>query len=112
MIKLNKNIKKDIRAHSAEEYPNECCGLIIENEMKERLSYRCQNISPEKDKHFEIDARSYLKASKIGEIKAYYHSHPGDNNDFSGADKAVSKAHELPLIMYFLKENEFFVYEP
>ena len=111
MIKLNENIKKDIKKHSLEESPNECCGLIVENDKKEQSSYRCQNVSAQKNKHFEIDAKSYLKASSLGEIKGYYHSHP-NSNKFSEADRAVSRAHSLPLIMYFLKENEFFVYEP
>jgi len=112
MIKLNKNIKKYIKKHSLEEYPNECCGLIIENDEKKQSPYRCKNISDQKNKNFEIDAESYLKASELGEIKAYYHSHPDDNDDFSGADRISSRSHGLPIIMYFLKGNEFFIYEP
>ena len=93
-----------------DEYPNECCGIILEDEKNKYDAYRCQNVSNNKNNNFEIDAKSYLGASKRGKIIGYYHSHPNNNRDFSTLDKEVSKAHGLPLIMHFLKENKFYIY--
>ena len=108
---LTKKIKKNIKQHSADEYPDECCGIILVNEKELCDSHRCKNVSINKRNNFEIDAKSYLDASRKGKIVGYYHSHPNENSDFSDLDKAVSKAHGLPLVMYFLKEDKFYIHK-
>jgi len=126
---LSPKIKEHIRRHSLDERPNECCGIIIEQDRMKRtwkkgdqtlppmtlskylFAIRAKNVATLKDKNFEIDGQSYLKSSRMGKMVAYYHSHPGKNSEFSNLDKMTSQAHNLPLIMYFLKENKFSVYE-
>ncbi len=105
-MNLNNKLQSDIKDHAMREYPNECCGLVIEEGNKLK-AIKCQNISYNKEELFEISAIDYLCASKLGKIKAYYHSHPGESIDFSGADKQVSDTNGLPLIMYSIKLNEF-----
>ena len=47
----------------------------------------------------------------MGEIIAYYHSHPNDEvGVFSDADKKVSAGHGIPLIMYCVKTKKFLEY--
>ena len=106
---LSKKIKKNIKRHSLVEYPNECCGIIIDQEPD---TLEADNVAPNKKNNFEIDARTYLKALKLGKIVAYYHSHTNENEDFSEADKTISKSHSLPIVMFFLKKNQFSIYKP
>jgi proteasome lid subunit RPN8/RPN11 len=109
---LTRKIRQEIREHSLLEAPNECCGIIISKKGGVFESIKCKNSAPDKKGFFEIDPKDYLAASRIGKIKAYYHSHPKTNTSFSGADKAVSLASGLPLIMYAIKKNEFLEHSP
>ena len=107
---LTKNIKKDIARHANDELPNECCGIIYESN-KDFFSKRCVTDAVNKKNNFRINANDYLEVSNLGKITAYYHSHPNDKvGIFSDADKKVSKAHGLPLIMYCVKNNKFLEY--
>ena len=107
---LTENIKKDITHHANDELPNECCGIIYESDNLYR-SKRCVNNAGNKKNNFRINANDYLEISSLGKITAYYHSHPEDKvGIFSDADKKVSKAHGLPLIMYCVKNNKFLEY--
>ncbi|MAF24954.1 hypothetical protein CL634_05200 [bacterium] len=104
------HIKKEIKLHSLEEDPNECCGLILEIDKDLRIM-KCKNISKDKLNNFEIGPHDYLRGEKRGKIKAYYHSHPNDEiGTFSDIDKKVSLGHGIPLIMYSIKNNKFFEY--
>lgn len=104
-MKLNQQNKIDIERHALEEFPNECCGLLVNDRI-----IKCNNIAKDKDKFFEIDPKDYLRATKEGLIKAYYHSHTEDNEEFSAIDKAISLSHQIPLIMFFVKNKEFKIY--
>lgn len=104
MILNNKN-KEEIVEHAKEEFPNECCGLLVDNKI-----VRCKNVSNNKKELFEIDIREYLSASKIGTINAYYHSHTEGNEDFSIFDKLISYVHQLPVILYSVPSNSFKIY--
>ena len=109
---LNKNIETEIKRHSLEESPNECCGIILEKDAQ-MIPLRCENISDNKKMNFEINPIDYLKASKRGEVKAYYHSHVNDKRGrFSDVDIKVSKAHRLPLVMYSIFHDKFFLTNP
>ena len=109
MSLLNNSIKSNIKEHSLEDYPNECCGILAQNK-DETVVVRCENIADNKKEFFEISPHDYLKASKIGRVKAYYHSHTGKNFSLSGADKAISISQRLPLIMYSIIRDNFVEY--
>lgn len=105
---LNSNTKREIKEHSLDEAPNECCGLILEVSGETKV-LRCNNVANDKKTDFEIDVLDYLKGCKEGNIKAYYHSHPHDEiGKFSDADIKVSDAHGLPVIMYSIFHDNFF----
>ena len=110
---LSKKIKKYIKRHSLEESPNECCGLIIDN-GNEKFAFKCKNISSKKNIRFRIDPLDYVKGTELGNIIAYYHSHPDnrpENKQFSKSDMLVSRSQRLPLLMYYIKGDEFFIYD-
>ena len=107
---LTEDIKKDIANHAGDELPNECCGIIYELKNK-YYSKRCLNDAVNKKNNFRIKPSEYLEISNLGKITAYYHSHPDDKiGVFSDADKKISKAHGLPLIMYCVKKDKFLEY--
>ena len=107
---LTEQIKNDITEHAQAELPNECCGIIYKSDNQFK-SKRCANTAGDKKSNFRITASEYVKASNLGKITAYYHSHTEDEiGVFSDADKKVSRAHGLPLIMYCVKNQKFLEY--
>ncbi|MBD2822887.1 Mov34/MPN/PAD-1 family protein, partial [Xenorhabdus sp. 42] len=42
---LRKNVVSDITDHAQAEYPNECCGLVIQNSRKQHY-IPCRNTAP------------------------------------------------------------------
>jgi proteasome lid subunit RPN8/RPN11 len=108
MYYLTQEIQELIASHSIEEHPNECCGMVIENADGYK-AIRCDNVARNKKENFRISPVDYLRAGGEGKIRAYYHSHPDDEEGvFSGTDKKVSTGHGVPLIMYCVKNNKFF----
>ena len=110
---LTNKLKEKIVCHSLQEYPDECCGLVVKHKTNKRVYIRkCKNVSLNKENNFEISSSEYLKAESTGKIIAYYHSHPHDDiGTFSEAEKKVSLGHGLPLIMYCVKNKKFLEYK-
>lgn len=111
MINLNKKVLNQIKRHTILEAPKECCGLIYEKNDKIYV-YNCKNIAANTLVNFKISYFDYLKASKLGNITAYYHSHCNEecSDDFTELDKLNSYNHRLPLILYYLPKDQFKVY--
>ena len=107
---LTDNIKQHIVRHSEKEYPNECCGIIVVNDQ-EYAAIECENIAKNKREDFRIDGREYVQALSKGDIVAYYHSHPEDDQAaFSQADEVTSKAHGLTSVLYSMKNKQFNIF--
>ena len=62
---LSQEIQNDIRWHALDEYPNECCGIIVEQNHKS-ICINCDNVSADKQLSFEISGKDYLKAQSKG----------------------------------------------
>jgi proteasome lid subunit RPN8/RPN11 len=108
---LNKYIKREIKAHALEQNPQECCGLVLR--VDDELDvFPCENSSVDRDKYFRIPAGEYIKAKRIGEIKAVYHSHCNDLENFSEFDKLNSQNHNIEFILYVIKNDNFLSYLP
>tara|TARA_B100000959_G_scaffold279199_1_gene338928 strand:- start:1742 stop:2071 length:330 start_codon:yes stop_codon:yes gene_type:complete len=103
---LENDIKTKIKEHSIDEHPNECCGLVLSDGKREWI-HKCKNIAKDKKNNFDICPIDYIEATKIGKIKAYYHSHPDNNYELSDMDKKVSLFNELKLIMYCVGKDRF-----
>ena len=106
---LTKDIKLSIKKHALREEPNECCGLIYESEEGAAVK-ECENLSPDKSRHFIISPRNYLEATMLGRIKASYHSHTNKVEEFSVTDKLNSQRHNIDYILYNTVYNTFRVY--
>ena len=109
MSPLEKEQLDEIHLHAVEEYPYECCGIVVGNpdDNQDNVVYRCENIQNklhEKDpENFTRDARTAYnisalelqkllsKASSKGWVfKVLYHSHPEHDAYFSEEDTRMA----------------------
>lgn len=115
MIFLDKQNIEDIQKHSEKEFPNECCGLIV-NTPNKNLIVPCRNVCQDKLQGYDIAPRDYIYADSIGTILATYHSHHPITNDhlsdFSPFDIQNSELHKLPTFLYLSSTKEIKTYYP
>ena len=90
---LTDPIKDKIRSHAKKVFPEECCGLILENESG------------------DIILRE-VNALLDGDVAAVYHSHTKGDNSFSSADEEISQSLELTSVLYISSKDSFEVMEP
>ena len=103
MLELHRDITIQIYAHAMEEFPNECCGVILTDGVQEFVRC-CTNVQNER--HAE-DPETYPRDARTAylmdpndlirihrevdtegkQIKAFYHSHPNEDAYFSEKDK-------------------------
>jgi len=65
--------------HAKEEYPNECCGIIVDNNY-----IRCKNIADDPRWNFHINPKLIAKHTIAGDLECIIHSHVdeiGKNED-------------------------------
>ncbi len=109
MLPFKKKLLDDAHKHAMEEYPNECCGIILgkADSTEEDILYSCQNIQDslhEKDPDnfprsaktaFYIDPKELMSILREAEkkglaIKTFYHSHPDHDAYFSDEDRRMA----------------------
>ena len=89
-MRLNKALKNAITEHAWAEYPNECCGLIIDGEYQP-----CVNVSPDPANSFEIDPSQLIDDN----IQAIVHSHPNGSAEPSEIDKVQMGLHGVDWVI-------------
>lgn len=87
-MRLTKSLKDKITAHARQEYPNECCGLVVDG-----VYYPCTNIAPNPAETFEIDPADFVVLSERGQVQAIVHSHPNGNAEPSEIDRVQMSLH-------------------
>ena len=109
MSPLEKEQLDEIHQHAVEEYPNECCGIVVGNpdHNNDNVVYRCENIQnklhEKNPENFTRDARTAYnisalelqrllsEASSKGRVfKVLYHSHPEHDAYFSEEDTKMA----------------------
>lgn len=93
-MRLTKTLKDQIITHAWEDYPNECCGVIIGGQY-----YPCTNIALNPTNAFEIDPDQFINLSKLGEIQAIVHSHPDGEPLPSEVDKIQMGLHDIDWVI-------------
>lgn len=101
-------VEQQIREIAFKNKNVESCGLII----GEQEVYPCRNIAEDKKHRFKIHPQDYLRASLKGKITGCFHTHVGDQADFSMLDRVNSMNQKLNFILYHLPEDRFYCMEP
>lgn len=78
---LPSSLEETLKSYAESKYPNEACGLIIEQDGDLKF-IPCDNLSYTPEKNFVIDSSVFLKYSRV--LYSVFHSH------VSGRDRAVS----------------------
>ena len=96
-------LKEDMNAHSMQDYPRECVGIITND-----FTYiPCKNTSPFPKDTFILDPAALVKYDE--NIWGIFHSHPGDENPLPSKEDKVSAAfQEYKFLVGF--NNKFFLY--
>lgn len=107
---MNSEILNTIVKDSETHFPEESCGLVIDDS----IVYPCINChTKDRKEHFKISNSDYLKASKIGKkITHVYHSHTSWKKEFSILDKMISEEFNIKLILYHCPDKSFLFYDP
>tara|TARA_A100001201_G_scaffold143107_1_gene143381 strand:- start:3917 stop:4681 length:765 start_codon:yes stop_codon:yes gene_type:complete len=109
---ISEELKSEIRKHALQNVEEECCGVIYETTGDFDLQiFPCRNSAENKKSFFSVNPEDYLKASLKGKIKAIYHSHITENEEFSLGDKENSQKHKLDYILYNTKKDSFYFYK-
>lgn len=110
MIELDKELDDEIRKHGEEEYPNECCGLLIGRfaDAGTKTVTEIQPISNAREtiaKHnrFLIRPEDLLRgeryaASRKLDVVGFYHSHP----DHPAIPSQYDLEHAWPVYSYIV----------
>jgi proteasome lid subunit RPN8/RPN11 len=127
-LRLNQQQLESIRRHGAEDYPNECCGVLLGNvsaalkEVREVVPLknlrqdpsRAQQLVPVEDpateterNRFLIDPLEQLRVEKDArmrglEVLGYYHSHP----DHPARPSNYDRDHAWPWYSYVILSVE------
>lgn len=93
------DLREDIGAHGAAEYPREACGVVVFSEDAQDLTYvRCTNLAAGTSQ-FTISPLDLESAAALGEIRAIVHTHPDANPTPSAADRRGCLRSGLPWII-------------
>jgi len=83
-VRIQRDAMEAIRAHGAEGYPNEICGIMLGPRDDGTITEvkRARNIIVERSRdRYEIDPRDHIRIEREADaaglnIVGYYHSHP------------------------------------
>ena len=113
VLELHSETLDQIYAHAKVEFPDECCGIILNDGPREFVR-ECRNIQNERHAEdpdtyprdartaYLIDPNDLIRVHREAEtknrsIKAFYHSHPNHDAYFSEKDKADATAWDEPV---------------
>lgn len=103
---LNTKLQDQIKEYSLLSPEEEKCGLILESGNNVFI-YPCQNISSNKEHHFELNPMDYLRAWNNGknQVIGIFHSQKGSP---SSLDYYNASGHGIYSIVYSINEDKFY----
>lgn len=109
---MSEDVVAEICAHAEEEYPKECCGIVVLLADRKKKVLRCVNTDPEPTKAFQFDASRLLSAEREGRILCVYHSHPDMSAELSIADVVQCEELGYPFFVVSWPDKATQMYEP
>lgn len=77
MRQIPERLLAEIYQHAEEVYPEECCGVLVQQTPRSRVAYlRCTNIAEDKKEAFHIADQEMIALEDEYEILGIVHSHP------------------------------------
>lgn len=107
---MNLETMVEIRAHADQQYPRECCGLIIVQRGRE-VYWPCRNLATEADR-FHLHHEDYAAAEEAGDVLAIVHSHPNISPTPSQADRVACEQSGLPWVIVSWPTGEIHEFAP
>ena len=101
----------DMLNHLQEVYPEEGCGIII-NKRGTKEWMPCTNQADNPYETFQIAAKDYVRAQRVGDIFAVVHSHPDASAEPSERDKKAADFLGVQYIVVSTPELEIETYTP
>lgn len=101
-MRITKQLRADIIAHAAKEYPKEACGVIVNKEY-----IPCRNVSEDPTRFFSINPIDLVQAESKGAIEAYVHSHPNGIAEPSEPDLVQLNKHNKEWLICGYTPNEY-----
>lgn len=92
---MNPETEASLHAHALQEYPRECCGLVMVRKGRERY-VPCKNLAATPDDHFVLSPEDFAGADDEGEVTMIAHSHPNVPSRPSQADMVGCENSRLP----------------
>ncbi len=111
MTLLTGEIIEEIRAHAAQEFPKEACGVVIVRKGKQ-LYVPCTNLAASPSEHFILSPEDYAKAEDEGEIIRIVHSHPNTAPEPSEADRVGCENSGIPWLIVNWPTAKIFEFTP
>ncbi len=110
MNRTPENVLAQIREHARDEYPRECCGLVIVERGKP-MYVRCRNDSAGNG-HFTLAPEDFAAAEDRGEIIRVVHSHPDIAPEPSEADLVGCEQSGVPWLIVNWPTGAVHEFEP
>lgn len=108
---MDQHLLDAIRAHAAQEYPRECCGVLVLIDNRQQY-IPCRNLAAEPNDRFELAPEDYADAEDQGPILGIVHSHPDATSRASPADVALCNAGEVPWYILSWPEGDLNIIRP
>jgi proteasome lid subunit RPN8/RPN11 len=101
----------DMLKHAEDDYPNECCGLVVSSGKRHRL-VRGVNTATHPHVDFRLGPEVWLGVEPGEEVVAVYHSHPNYVPQPSLSDLSRCEAHGLPWHIVSWPGRGHYYFEP
>lgn len=110
-MNIQDHILPGIREHAAQVAPNECCGLVIICNGRQRYT-PCANTSGDPSNSFRIAPDEFAAAEDLGEVYAVVHSHVNVSPEPSQHDRVECETSGYPWIIVNHPTGQFTTLEP
>jgi len=102
---MNATLIDAIFAHAKQDYPSECCGVIIQDSTRE-FYFPCRNLSTTPTDQFILNPKDFALAEEQGVITAIVHSHPDATSQPSPLDRAMCDDSAVPWVIVSWPEGD------
>jgi len=114
MLNIERKLLNEVWKHATEEYPLECCGVLLGSRERERrtvaMIVRCRNVHPAPATGYGIAPDELIAIQRDArdrhlEIVGFYHSHPDHPPTCSDTDLAEANWSECSYLILSVEQQ-------